>query len=240
VLQECHAVLGMYQGELLQEVAYILRSQHASSPAAARTRQAAMDALRLFGPGGVDAYRQARAAVGAPGGPVMGMPAGGAGVPAQRDPGGWWWLTCGGLLLVSISGEPALTLLPRRCLCAPPCPSAAVAAERQSLLDEVKRLVEQAGASTEILNELILNKTVRACCRAGVFAWARPFARLLASVRSSLSLSLSRARCIHHPCLLSCRYPHNSLVAVPLLLLLRAVVTSLLRCARSCWQTCAR
>jgi hypothetical protein len=68
----------MYQGELLQEVAYILRTQHTNSPAAARTRQAAMDALRHFGAGGVDAYRQARQQ----GGVAPGMP-----VP-QRDPGG--------------------------------------------------------------------------------------------------------------------------------------------------------
>jgi hypothetical protein len=81
VLQECHAAIGMYQGELLQEVAYILRTQHTNSPAAARTRQAAMDALRHFGAGGVDAYRQARQQQG-------GMAA--HGVPAvQRDPGGW-------------------------------------------------------------------------------------------------------------------------------------------------------
>lgn len=78
VLQECHAALGMYQGELLQEVAYILRTQHASSPAAARTRQAAMDALRHFGAGGVDAYRQARQQ----GGVAPGMPS-----MVQRDPG---------------------------------------------------------------------------------------------------------------------------------------------------------
>jgi hypothetical protein len=37
--------------------------------------------------------------------------------------------------------------------------AAAVAAERESLLDEITRLVEQAGTSTELLNELILNKT---------------------------------------------------------------------------------
>jgi hypothetical protein len=43
-------------------------------------------------------------------------------------------------------------------LCAAAAPAAAVAAERASLLDEIKRMVEQASASTEILNELILNK----------------------------------------------------------------------------------
>jgi hypothetical protein len=37
--------------------------------------------------------------------------------------------------------------------------AAAVAAERESLLDEISRLVEQAGTSTELLNELILNKS---------------------------------------------------------------------------------
>jgi hypothetical protein len=42
--------------------------------------------------------------------------------------------------------------------CCSACPAAAVAAERASLLDEIKRMVEQASASTEILNELILNK----------------------------------------------------------------------------------
>jgi len=36
---------------------------------------------------------------------------------------------------------------------------AAVAAERESLLDEISRLVDQAGTSTELLNELILNKS---------------------------------------------------------------------------------
>jgi hypothetical protein len=60
VLQECHAALGPYQGELLQEVAYILRTLRSSSPAAARTRQVAMDVLRHFGSAGGDAYRVAR------------------------------------------------------------------------------------------------------------------------------------------------------------------------------------
>jgi hypothetical protein len=60
VLQECHAALGPYQGELLQEVAYILRTVRSSSPAAARTRQVAMDVLRHFGSAGGDAYRVAR------------------------------------------------------------------------------------------------------------------------------------------------------------------------------------
>jgi hypothetical protein len=93
--------MGPYQGELLQEVAYILRTQHATNPAAARTRQAAMDALRLFGPGGADAYRQARAQAVGPGGAPGGGPGGGpggmpgsivVGTPSQaRDPGG-----CGG------------------------------------------------------------------------------------------------------------------------------------------------
>jgi hypothetical protein len=49
--------------------------------------------------------------------------------------------------------------------------AAAVAAERESLLDEITRLVEQAGTSTELLNELILNKTevrgVWSVCAAG-------------------------------------------------------------------------
>jgi hypothetical protein len=43
-------------------------------------------------------------------------------------------------------------------LCTSAAVAAAVAAERASLLDEIKRMVEQASASTEILNELILNK----------------------------------------------------------------------------------
>lgn len=80
VLQECHAAIGMYQAELLHEVACILRTQHTNSPAAARTRQAAMDALRHFGAGGVDAYRQARQFPGGPGAP--------AGSMTMRDPGG--------------------------------------------------------------------------------------------------------------------------------------------------------
>lgn len=47
--------------------------------------------------------------------------------------------------------------------------SAAVAAERASLLDEIKRMCEQASASTEILNELILNK--EQVGRVGTAAW---------------------------------------------------------------------
>jgi len=70
----------MYQAELLHEVACILRTQHTNSPAAARTRQAAMDALRHFGAGGVDAYRQARQYPGGPGAPP-------SMTTAQRDPG---------------------------------------------------------------------------------------------------------------------------------------------------------
>lgn len=68
VLQDCHAALGPYQGELLQEVAYILRTARSSSPAAARTRQVAMDVLRHFGSAGGDAYRVARQQGGAPAG----------------------------------------------------------------------------------------------------------------------------------------------------------------------------
>jgi hypothetical protein len=41
-------------------VAYILRTVRSSSPAAARTRQVAMDVLRHFGSAGGDAYRVAR------------------------------------------------------------------------------------------------------------------------------------------------------------------------------------
>lgn len=57
--------------------------------------------------------------------------------------------------------------------CPLPLPSsplpAAIAAERESLLDEITRLVDQAGTSTELLNELILNKSPVRCCvqRAG-------------------------------------------------------------------------
>lgn len=81
VLQECHAAVGIYQGELLQEVAYILRTVRSSGPAAARTRQVAMDVLRHFGSAGGDAYRLARQQ--APGPPV------GARLDSvNRDPGG--------------------------------------------------------------------------------------------------------------------------------------------------------
>eukprot|EP00775_Hariotina_reticulata_P009920 gene9920-10077_t len=97
----------------------IILTMRSSSPAAARTRQVAMDVLRHFGAAGGDAYRQARQVGGLGSGPSMLRP---DGTPAgPRDP-------------------------------------AAVAAERASLLDEIKRMVEQASASTEILNELILNK----------------------------------------------------------------------------------
>eukprot|EP00879_Flechtneria_rotunda_P014589 GHRR01015246.1.p1 GENE.GHRR01015246.1~~GHRR01015246.1.p1 ORF type:complete len:322 (+),score=98.58 GHRR01015246.1:186-1151(+) len=114
VLQECHAAIGIYQGELLQEVAYILRTVRSSGPASARTRQVAMDVLRHFGSAGGDAYRNARQ--------LGGPPAAATGSIMQaRDP-------------------------------------AAIAAERASLLDEIKRMCEQASASTEILNELTLNK----------------------------------------------------------------------------------
>jgi hypothetical protein len=81
VLQECHAALGPYQGELLQEVAYILRTVRSSSPAAARTRQVAMDVLRHFGSAGGDAYRVARQQGGV-------APVGGARQDnVNRDPG---------------------------------------------------------------------------------------------------------------------------------------------------------
>lgn len=74
--------MGIYQGELLQEVAYILRTVRSSGPAAARTRQVAMDVLRHFGSAGGDAYRVARQQGGFVPAPQMGV------VPAQnRDPG---------------------------------------------------------------------------------------------------------------------------------------------------------
>ncbi|KAF6252874.1 hypothetical protein COO60DRAFT_490623 [Scenedesmus sp. NREL 46B-D3] len=126
VLQECHAALGPYQGELLQEVAYILRTVRSSSPAAARTRQVAMDVLRHFGSAGGDAYRVARQQGG-------GAPAGSRVESVNRDP-------------------------------------AAIAAERASLLDEIRRMCEQASASTEILNELILNKEQPGGAAAGASA----------------------------------------------------------------------
>lgn len=126
VLQECHAAVGIYQGELLQEVAYILRTVRSSGPAAARTRQVAMDVLRHFGSAGGDAYRLARAQQG----PVA------AGYPSP------YAVAAPGTAAVGQTAQDP----------------AAVAAERESLLDEIKRMVEQAAASSEILNELTLNK----------------------------------------------------------------------------------
>ena len=99
VLREAGAAVGMYQAQLLQEVARVAARPSYNSPQAARAKQAAMEMLRDYGPLGQEAFRAiaspaAFARPPYPGGPPppayagAPMPPGAPqGAPVPRDPG---------------------------------------------------------------------------------------------------------------------------------------------------------
>ena len=180
VLREAGAAVGMYQAQLLQEVARVAARPSYNSPQAARAKQAAMEMLRDYGPLGQEAFRAiaspaAFARPPYPGGPPppayagAPMPPGAPqGAPVPRDPGVFACVrvcVCvggGGAAALIVGGHRtchALTALapPEHLPCVPPTPppTAAIAAERESLLDEIVRMVHQAHGSCEILSELL-------------------------------------------------------------------------------------
>ncbi|KIY99563.1 hypothetical protein MNEG_8398 [Monoraphidium neglectum] len=127
VLREAGAAVGPYTEELLTEVARVAARPSYNSPQAMRAKQAAMEVLRDYGRLGHDAFRQAVAAP-----PPYARPGYAPGVPLGAAP----------------PGPPGAAPQQRD--------PASLAAERQSLLDEIVRMVHQAHGSCEIVNEILV------------------------------------------------------------------------------------
>lgn len=129
VLSECSGVLGPHQDELLQEVARVLTKPTRNHPAAARAKQAAKDVLRTYGRSGAEAFRSAAQQDYYP--PRLDPGMGPVSGPVQ------------GPLHQGPGGSEAVTT---------------AAAERASIVDEVKRMIEQSKGHSELLNEMLVNQ----------------------------------------------------------------------------------
>jgi len=188
VLREANAAVGAYTPELLQEVARVAARPSYSSPQASRAKQAAMELLRDYGQLGHEAFRQVASAS------AFGRPTFAGGMQGVEGVGP------GGMMMGTPADAQQLQQQqpPQR-----PDP-AALAAVRESLLDEIVRMVHQAHGSCEILNELLTAEAakggagarVSSCGVAGCGAFD---GHLIAAAESLALAGVHAALCIHPP-----------------------------------------
>lgn len=152
VLSDCSGVLGAYQQELLQEIARVMtRPAKPETDAGKRARQAAKELLRKYGQEGTSAFRavhnedrmhrpQHAGQPGAPPGTAYGVY--GAYPPpygANQPPYGAY-------------GAPGQPVYPGG---APP----GMNIETQSLIDEVRLLIDKARSNTELLSDMLVSSS---------------------------------------------------------------------------------
>ena len=133
-------MLSAHQEELLQEVARVMaRPAKPETDAAKVAKGAAKDVLRQFGRAGTDAFMAAHR---------EGRPravSGGAGAGRVQAPVAGYPYAAYGYDAAMTSGGGAA--------------GQAHEVEKQSVLDEVQRLIEQAKANTELLGDMLVNSS---------------------------------------------------------------------------------
>ncbi|GAX80931.1 hypothetical protein CEUSTIGMA_g8366.t1 [Chlamydomonas eustigma] len=144
VMTDCSAVLGLYQSDILQAVAVVMNTPaKPGTDAGRRARQAAMELLRKYGQAGTSAVRAVRSEAR----PVAAM-TGYAGPPPYGFP--------------PPGGPPMPGMVYQYPPGYPPAagafgPGAGVNMERQSVIDEVRQLIEKARSNTELLSDMLVN-----------------------------------------------------------------------------------